>query len=66
MAGVSDSLFQLSWRSVPDLPGPPGLSGAQPPAWAVCHRVTRRTAGQPVQRRDPHRPGHLDPFTGAW
>jgi len=35
-AGVSDSLFELTWRSVPDLPGPPGLSGAQPPEWAVC------------------------------
>ncbi len=35
-AGVSDSLFELTWRSVPDLSGPPGLSGAQPPAWAVC------------------------------
>jgi mycoketide-CoA synthase len=35
-AGVSDSLFELTWRSVPDLPRPPGLSGAQPPTWAVC------------------------------
>jgi mycoketide-CoA synthase len=36
MARLSDSLFELTWRSVPDLPGPPGLLGAQPPAWAVC------------------------------
>jgi mycoketide-CoA synthase len=35
-AGLSDSLFELTWRSVPELPGPPGPSGAQPPAWAVC------------------------------
>ena len=33
MAGLSDSLFELTWPSVPDLPGP---SAAQPPAWAVC------------------------------
>ena len=34
MAGISDSLFELTWPSVPDLPGPSGR--AQPPAWAVC------------------------------
>ena len=32
-AGLSDSLFELTWPSVLDLPGP---SAAQPPAWAVC------------------------------
>ena len=36
VAGLSDSLFELTWPAVSDLPGPPGLSGAQPPAWAVC------------------------------
>ncbi len=36
MAGVTDSLFELTWRPVPDLPEPPDPVGAQPPAWAVC------------------------------
>jgi polyketide synthase 12 len=36
IAGISDSLFELTWPSVPELHGPPGLLGAQPPAWAVC------------------------------
>ena len=31
-AGVSDSLFEVTWPSVPDLPEP----SATPPAWAVC------------------------------
>ncbi|BBX46973.1 hypothetical protein GCM10009641_11730 [Mycobacterium cookii] len=33
MAGLSDSLFELSWPPVPELPDP---SAARPPAWAVC------------------------------
>ena len=32
IAGLSDSLFELTWPSVPDLPVP----SAAPPAWAVC------------------------------
>ena len=36
-AGPSDSLFELSWPSMPDLPGPSeAQSEAQPPSWAVC------------------------------
>jgi acyl transferase domain-containing protein/acyl-CoA synthetase (AMP-forming)/AMP-acid ligase II/NADPH:quinone reductase-like Zn-dependent oxidoreductase/acyl carrier protein len=35
-AGLSDSLFELTWPAVPDLPGSAGLLGAQPPAWAIC------------------------------
>ncbi len=31
-AGVSESLFELTWLSVPDLAGPSG----PPPEWAVC------------------------------
>ena len=33
MAGLSESLFELTWPSAPDLAGP---SGARPPAWVVC------------------------------
>jgi NAD(P)-dependent dehydrogenase (short-subunit alcohol dehydrogenase family)/acyl carrier protein len=33
IAGVSDSLFELTWPSMPDLPDP---STTQPPTWAVC------------------------------
>jgi mycoketide-CoA synthase len=32
LAGVSESLFELTWPSVPDLAGP----SASPPEWAVC------------------------------
>jgi acyl transferase domain-containing protein/acyl-CoA synthetase (AMP-forming)/AMP-acid ligase II/NADPH:quinone reductase-like Zn-dependent oxidoreductase/acyl carrier protein len=32
IAGLADSLFELTWPSLPDLPGP----AAQPPGWAVC------------------------------
>jgi mycoketide-CoA synthase len=35
-AGLSDSLFELTWPAVPGLPGSAGLLGAQPPAWAIC------------------------------
>ncbi|KZS62100.1 hypothetical protein A4G28_18965 [Mycobacterium ostraviense] len=33
IAGLSDSLFELTWPLAPDLPR---SSGVQPPAWAVC------------------------------
>jgi len=35
-AGLSDSLFELTWPPLPDLPDPAGLPGTQTPAWAVC------------------------------
>jgi mycoketide-CoA synthase len=33
IAGLSDSMFELTWPSAPDVPAP---SASQPPAWAVC------------------------------
>jgi polyketide synthase 12 len=33
IAGLSDSMFELTWPPMPDLPGP---SAARPPTWAVC------------------------------
>lgn len=39
MAGLSDSLFEVTWPPAPDLPGP---SAAQPPAWAVCTDAPER------------------------
>lgn len=38
-AATSDSLFELTWLSVPDLPGP---SSVQPPGWAVCADAPER------------------------
>ncbi|OBA77191.1 fatty acyl-AMP ligase [Mycobacterium sp. 1554424.7] len=32
IAGLADSMFELTWSAAPDVPAP---AGAQPPAWAV-------------------------------
>ena len=61
-AGASDSLFELTWPSVPDLPGP---SAAQPPAWAVCTDSPEHLPAGLSNGDDSHRPGHLDPMPGV-
>ena len=61
MAGVSDSLFELTWPPAPES----ARSVSSPTVVGGVHRCTRAAAGRPVRRRDPHRPGHRDPVPGT-